>query len=94
MPAGGLDVFQQYIDASKNYPDSASQFLIEGVVILTLTIDQTGQLTNVEVKEGLGFGCDNEAIRLVNSWVSGWIPANKSGIAVEGQIELEIAFPD
>ncbi len=92
-PAGGIEVFNQYLEANKVYPDSARQFLVEGTVILTLTINESGRLSEVVIKEGLGFGCDQEAVRLVNDWASGWIPAAQNDSTVTGQLDIEIVFP-
>ena len=44
------------------YPETARQAGIEGVVIMQVEIDATGQVVNVEVEKSLGFGCDEAAV--------------------------------
>jgi protein TonB len=47
----------------KNYPAAAKQASIEGKVRLELTIDREGNVIRAKVKQGLGYGLDQEALR-------------------------------
>ena len=38
---------------------------IEGSVLVTFDVDVFGEVSNAVVKSGLGYGCDDEALRLV-----------------------------
>ena len=50
-----------------NYPDEAKKMGIEGRVVLRYTVDEQGKATDIHVLYGLGYGCDEEAIRLLES---------------------------
>ena len=47
------------------YPKEAEEKKISGTVILTFDIDSTCQFINIKIEKGIGFGCDEEAIRLL-----------------------------
>lgn len=38
---------------------------IGGTVSLTFDVDYKGKLSNIKIKHGLGYGCEEEAIRLI-----------------------------
>lgn len=49
------------------YPEEAKRMGIEGRVVLRYTVDMQGKATDIQVLYGLGYGCDEEAIRLLKS---------------------------
>lgn len=53
--------------AQLQYPAAARQKNIQGQVLLQLTIDAQGVPQNVTVVEGLGAGCDEEALRVMRA---------------------------
>ena len=53
--------------ASLNYPEDAKKMGIEGRVVLRYTINKQGKATDVEVLYGLGYGCDEEAARIIKA---------------------------
>ena len=48
-----------------NYPERAVQMGVEGRVIVSYTIDENGEVLNAVVKRGIGYGCDEEALRVI-----------------------------
>ena len=50
------------------YSDEARQARIQGIVVVRATIDARGQLDNIAVSQGLGFGLDERAIAAVRKW--------------------------
>ncbi len=92
-PIGGLEAFDQYIIDNKIYPDTARMQGIEGEVVIVVTIDENGVLAGTSIKKGIGSGCDQEAIRLVNAWNQGWNPTIQNGVAVRDEIEITFQFP-
>ncbi len=61
---GGNKALQQVIYGQLEYPQEALKEKIEGVVRLRLDIDYTGKVVGAKTIQGLGFGCDEEAIRV------------------------------
>lgn len=65
MPAliGGLDSLQSRLI----YPKHAKESNIEGKVYVWVMIDSTGNQFCATIIKSLGYGCDEEALRLVTS---------------------------
>lgn len=62
---GGLTAMRKLIAAEMKYPAAAIQEKVEGSVYVRYGIDYKGHVSEVKVLQGLGHGCDEEAIRLV-----------------------------
>ena len=79
---GGPDAFYAYIINETNYPEEAREAGIEGRVYVRFIIDVDGSVTDTEVKRGLGYGCDEEALRVVQN-SPGWTPGYENGEPVK-----------
>ncbi|HPH46046.1 MAG TPA: carboxypeptidase-like regulatory domain-containing protein, partial [Chryseolinea sp.] len=64
-PVGGRKAYKQYLDKNLRYPVVALENKIEGKVTIEFTVGTTGALSEFKVVRGLGYGCDEEVIRLV-----------------------------
>jgi TonB family protein len=62
---GGSDAFRDFIAQNIRYPASALEAKIEGSVIVGYDIADDGLVYNAHVLKGLGYGCDEEAIRVI-----------------------------
>jgi TonB family protein len=51
------------------YPEKALQNKISGVVIIEVIANDDGTLTDPVVIKGLGYGCDEEALRMVKRMI-------------------------
>jgi protein TonB len=60
---GGLDSLQSRLV----YPKEAFEDSIEGKVYVIVVIDSTGKQYCARVIKGIGYGCDEEALRLVRA---------------------------
>ncbi len=54
-------------------------------------VEADGRVTNVEVLRGIGDGCDEEALRVVNGMPK-WKPGTKDGKPVRVQYTIPIVF--
>lgn len=72
------------------YPLIARRLGKEGRVVLRLTIDENGNLLNVEVIEGAGFGLTEAAVEAVKK--STFLPARSGGVPVKSKALLPIKF--
>jgi hypothetical protein len=83
-PAGGWDAFNEYCRTSARLTDAARNNNVSGVVRLQFNISNNGDPINFLTIKSLGYGCDEEAIRLVKDfeWIRG-----KSGL-----VNVEIKF--
>lgn len=68
MPAykGGNDALRRFIQTNLKYPKEALERKIEGLVKATYDVDGLGRVLNIKIVEGLGYGCDEEVLRLVS----------------------------
>lgn len=80
----------QYIRQELNYPTAALRLGISGTVILGYVIEEHGLVSNIHVIQPVGGGCDNEAIRMLES--INWMPGVKNGVAVRSQSQIDITF--
>jgi periplasmic protein TonB len=62
----------------------------EGKVLLRLTIDERGRMTELEVVKGAAFGLTEAAVEAIRK--STFIPAREGGIAVKAKAPLTVRF--
>ncbi len=62
---GGPSALKQFIASHLKYPEEAKKHNIEGTVVLRVDIDYKGKVIASRVKSSLGYGCDEEAQRVV-----------------------------
>ena len=90
-PVKGTRAYNRYLKRSLIYPDAAKENNIEGNVVLEVEINVDGQITNSRVIESLGFGCDQEAIRLIKDGPD-WLPGEKFGNAIIDKVRVTVPF--
>ena len=64
-PVDGVLQFAKYVQDNLRYPQEARNNNIEGDVIVDFQINANGSSDNFTIIKGLGFGCDEEAVRLI-----------------------------
>jgi TonB family protein len=90
-PDKGRRNFERYLKRNLKYPDAAKENKIEGEVILVLTINTFGSITNIDVVQSLGYGCDQEAIRLIREGPD-WVPGNMNNAAIDDKVMVAVPF--
>lgn len=88
---GGEKALQQYIKQHRVYPDIARKAGVSGRVFVSFVINTDGSIQNVELLKGIGMGCDEQAIHLVQT-MPNWIPGSQSGKAIRVKYNLPVAF--
>ncbi len=88
---GGLSALNRFIQREQQYPNIARENGIKGKVYLQFTVSEQGKLEDVKVLRGIGYGCDEEALRLL-SIMPDWIPGRHSGRVVPVLYTLPISF--
>ena len=66
---GGMAALKKFITQNLIYPQQALDAKIEGDVEVAYDVDGLGRIKNVRILSGIGHGCDEEVIRLINSLV-------------------------
>jgi protein TonB len=73
------------------YPRLAKMAGVEGMVVLSMVVDETGKLEDVQVIKSLGnAGCDEAAVKAVRQWV--FAPATRQGKPIAARVTLPILF--
>lgn len=96
-PKMGNSKFRKHILQQLIYPDQALANKVEGRVKLQFHIDAQGVISNVTVVRGIGYGCDQEAIRLImesGEWESGKIDGLNSDMDVNYTIRFKLPKTD
>lgn len=88
---GGVDSLVAYINQHQTYPAEAARAGISGRVFVSFVVSKTGDVTNVTVLKGLGYGCDEEAARLVRE-MPRWIPGKQNDEYVNVKFNIPILF--
>jgi TonB family protein len=90
-PEGGRKVFKQYLEQNLLYPEEALKNQVEGKVTVQFTIGLTGQLSDFRVIRGLGFGCEEEVIRLIKQGPK-WSPTKKNEAPIKDRARVRMRF--
>ena len=72
------------------YPEIARKAGVEGRVFLQFTVNEQGNVQDVVVSRGIGAGCDEEAVRVVN--LMKFTPGKQRGKAVKVRMSLPVTF--
>ena len=62
---GGMPALYDFIGKNQVYPKIAVRKDIQGKVFVSFVITPTGELDDVKVIKGIGYGCDEDAVRLL-----------------------------
>jgi TonB family protein len=93
-PKGGMMKVFKVIMENHKYPKEAKLKMVEGKVWIEFVVNEDGSLSDFIVTKGLGFGCDEEAIRLmklVGTKVK-WIPGMQKGVPVKSKFGMPVIF--
>ena len=88
---GGNAALLSFLQKNLRYPRAASNANISGKVYVQFVVNTDGSIQNAEVTKGIGFGCDEEALRVVQQ-MPRWKPGRQSGRAVRVKFTLPIVF--
>jgi TonB family protein len=87
----GIGAFYKYISENFRVSKEASKKGISGKIFLNFIIDEVGAVTDVIIARGLGYGLDEEAIRVLKNYGK-WTPGYQRGIAVKVAYSLPVAI--
>lgn len=90
-PKDGYSAYRKYLKDKLIYPQQALDSAIEGKVTVEFIVNTSGTLKDFKIKKGLGYGCDEEAIRLIKEG-SSWEATEENGIPIEKKIQIKVKF--
>lgn len=81
MPSPGYDMLN-YLSQNIKYPKAAIKNNVQGRVMVQFVVNEDGSISDAKVVKGIGGGCDEEALRIVNT-MPNWKPGKQNGKPVK-----------
>ena len=88
---GGMEALTKYLSENIKYPEQAKKDKIQGKVYISFVVEKDGSVADAKVLRGIGGGCDEEALRVVNAMPK-WTPGKQRNTPVRVQFNLPIVF--
>ena len=90
MPSfdGGEAEKRRYFDRNLKYPEQALKMGKEGTVLVSIIVDEDGNITNATLLRGFDAECDQEALRLVKE-MPRWTP----GMEGDDFVKVKLTYP-
>jgi len=88
---GGDSLLHAFTQKNLVYPKDAKKKKIEGQVVLSFDVDMEGKAQNVVTYKSLGYGCDEEAQRILNL-IPHWNPGTKNSKPITMPYYMDVEF--
>lgn len=79
-----------FIAANLKYPEAAIKQNLSGVVRVGFIVETHGRISNTQIVNSLGAGCNEEALRIVR--MLKWMPGTHNRLAVRTRMSISISF--
>ncbi|MEE4177640.1 MAG: TonB family protein [Bacteroides sp.] len=87
---GGKEKLRQFFKENQRYPKEALEKGIEGDVVVKYKVNDKGEVFQAVVEHGIGYGCDEEALRLVG--MLQYEGVKNRGVRVTSNSRMKIPF--
>jgi periplasmic protein TonB len=88
---GGTKEMYGFLGKNIKYPSAAQRANVSGKVFVKFVVEKDGSISDVNVLKGIGFGCDEEAIRVIKS-MPRWSPGKQNGRAVRVYFTMPVVY--
>jgi len=88
---GGMAAWAKFIQKNLRYPYAAQERGTQGKVYLNFVVEKDGSITDVNVVRGIGYGCDEEAVRVIKKSPR-WKAGMQNNQAVRVRYSMPIAY--
>jgi TonB family protein len=88
---GGQEAMYKFLQENIKYPEKAKQAKTSGTVFSTFIVEKDGSVSGIKLLRGIGNGCDEEAIRVIQM-MPRWEPGMNDSKAVRTVYALPIKF--
>lgn len=88
---GGDTARVKYMMKNVSYPEKAKHVGVQGTVWVEFVVNKNGDIEDAKVIRGIGAGCDEEALRVVNEMPK-WSPGKQRGLPVKVRFRLPIKY--
>jgi TonB family protein len=90
-PIGGKKAYDKYLESSLKYPEEALKNKIKGKAGIEFKVNIDGSLSSFRVIKKLGYGCEEEIIRLVKEGPK-WTPSKENNKPFESTVRVRLRF--
>ena len=87
---GGRELLRKFFREHLRYPEEALEKGIEGDVVVEYRVNSNGDVIEAKVVHGMGYGCDEEALRLVH--LLKYQAVSNRGVRVTTNNRMKIPF--
>jgi protein TonB len=91
QPIGGEAAWAKFLQKNLRYPPVALEAHAQGKVFLSFIIEKDGHISDVVVEKGVGYGLDEEAVRVLKL-APAWKPGIQNGHQVRVKFNMPISF--
>jgi len=88
---GGEKARMRFLQNNITYPKEAREKGIHGTVYVSFVIEQDGSVSDIKVERGIGGGCDQETVRVIQKMPK-WSPGMIDGKPVRVQFNMPMRF--
>jgi protein TonB len=89
-PVGGWQTFFKTLQKHLKYPTVARRTNAAGKVFVEFIVNESGELQDLSIIKGIGFGCDEEAMRVIA--LTKWNPGKQRGRPVKVRLVQPVVF--
>lgn len=89
---GGQTALEAFLAKNLVYPIKAKENGISGTVYLSFKVDLKGRISDIRILRGIGYGCDEEAIRVIKLTSGKWKPGRQNGMPCNVSMTIPIIF--
>ena len=82
----------RYVSNAIRYPEPAKSMDIQGTVYVSFVVSEFGKVEGVKIVKGIGYGCDEEVLTVINKMPT-WLKAGKNqGRPVKVRYNIPVKF--
>lgn len=87
----GYNSIIKFVQENIKFPAEAQENNVHGRLMVSVVVEKDGSLSDIKIKKGLGYGLDEEIVRIIKMMPK-WQPAQHKGKAVRQSQTIMIPF--
>ncbi|MBR0323100.1 MAG: TonB family protein [Bacteroidales bacterium] len=87
----GYNSIIKFVKENIKFPAEAQENNVHGKLMVSVVVEKDGSLSDIKIKKGLGYGLDEEIVRII-TMMPKWQPAQHKGKAVRQSQTIVIPF--
>lgn len=87
----GYNSIIKFVQENIKFPAEAQENNVHGRLMVSVIVEKDGSLSDIKIKKGLGYGLDEEIVRIIKMMPK-WQPAQHKGKAVRQSQTIMIPF--